>query len=349
MDATAKIPPPPQPASAPFEGRGGNTPSRAACPALPAFIQGNLLEQELGELEFIVPQLIPEGLTLLVGKPKFGKSWLALELCLEYSRGGKVLDAIPLEQGTAVYFGLEDGPRRLQERLGQLTDSYDESALLIGSQGGLERLDRGGYEQLEGLLARRPDVKLIVIDTLGKFLPPSRSSNTYSHDTTTLGRLQALALEHHVAIVGIHHQRKGEAEDVFDTILGSTGVAGVADALLVLERKRSSGDDALLHATGRDIEEQQLVLSFDKGTCRWKLRGDAARFANLTNERQEVLELLESSETPLGPSDIAAKLGRDVGATKKLLGRMVSAQQLRKEGRGRYAPPEAMELPHLLA
>ena len=36
---------------------------------------------------FLVDELIPEGLHILAGAPKIGKSWLALWLCLRVAQG----------------------------------------------------------------------------------------------------------------------------------------------------------------------------------------------------------------------------------------------------------------------
>jgi RecA-family ATPase len=40
---------------------------------------------------WIVPGVIPEGMTMLAGKPKKGKSYLALNIALSISCGGKAL------------------------------------------------------------------------------------------------------------------------------------------------------------------------------------------------------------------------------------------------------------------
>ena len=38
---------------------------------------------------FLVDELIPEGLHILAGAPKIGKSWLALWLCCAFRRGSR--------------------------------------------------------------------------------------------------------------------------------------------------------------------------------------------------------------------------------------------------------------------
>lgn len=41
-----------------------------------------LMNMPLEELRFIVDSIIPQGLRILSGQPKVGKSWLLLSLCL---------------------------------------------------------------------------------------------------------------------------------------------------------------------------------------------------------------------------------------------------------------------------
>lgn len=91
------------------------------------------------------------------------------------------------------------------------------------------------------------------------------------------GGLQALTIHHSgVVIVGIHHQRKGAAEDVLDTVLGSQSVTGVADTILVLKKSRGQTDGEL-YVTGRDVNERERGLKFDNGT--WTDVGDAVDIA----------------------------------------------------------------------
>src|SRR6476619_1531684 len=76
--------------------------------------------QTIPELAWAVPGLIPEGLTLFVGAPKRGKSWLILDVALAVASGGRALGAIDVERGRTLYLALEDSERRLQGRIRHL-------------------------------------------------------------------------------------------------------------------------------------------------------------------------------------------------------------------------------------
>jgi len=83
---------------------------------LPWWRQGAITAAELQTkqfppLRFVVPDLIPEGLTLLAGKPKVGKSWMVLDIAIAVASGRYTLGNLKPEQGDVLYLALEDGGR----------------------------------------------------------------------------------------------------------------------------------------------------------------------------------------------------------------------------------------------
>ena len=311
-------------------------------PSLATIDAKALMATEFPLPKTVAPGLVPVGLTLLAGRPKSGKSWLVLHLSEAVASGKPFLGSIYPTQGDVLVCALEDNPIRLQGRLEQLLGgSAAPSHLEFATE--LPRLDRGGLEAIRRWLEEHPGAVLVIIDTLARVRPRSgRNGSLYEGDTDALAPLQKLALEFGVAIVVIHHTRKADAEDVFDTFSGSLGLSGVADALVVLTRKRE-GDR--LHVTGRDIEQQVLGVKFDEETGLWTLNpGDHRRFSRLSPERARVLEVLQGS--PKTPIEVARALGqRDSGAIRRLLGKLRDAGQVVRLGDGRYqpAPPAAVE------
>ena len=79
-----------------------------------------LMAIEFPEPRWIVPGIVPEGTTILAGKPKMGKSWLALGTSVAVAAGGVALGTKKVERGAVLYLALEDNPRRLQSRLKKL-------------------------------------------------------------------------------------------------------------------------------------------------------------------------------------------------------------------------------------
>ena len=73
-------------------GHNRNKPQRAApTPKLESLLKSAavLRTKTFVPLRWIVPQYLPEGLTILGGKPKIGKSWQALDMATAVASGGK--------------------------------------------------------------------------------------------------------------------------------------------------------------------------------------------------------------------------------------------------------------------
>ena len=226
-----------------------------------------LMSTPLPVTRFIVEGLLPEGLHILAGSPKIGKSWLALWICLKVSKGEPVWE-LPVTQGTVLYLCLEDSYARIQSRLFQITDDAPNTlhfANLSSSIGdGLEN-------QITSFLTEHPDTNLIVIDTLQKIRDIVPDSNSYANDYRDLSMLKNLADKHHIAILLVHHLRKMKDDDPMNMISGTTGISGATDSNFVLKRKDRNSPHAELHCTGRDIESRVLELSFQKETHTWEL------------------------------------------------------------------------------
>jgi len=300
----------------------------------------DLMAREFPPLRYAVPGIVPEGVTLLAGKPKLGKSWMALGFIVAVASGGYALGKVQVEEGDALICALEDNDRRVQRRLGKvLNGEAAPEGLHVTTT--LPRLDEGGVEALQAWLERHPQARLIVLDTLAKVRPRTRGSNVYADDYGALERLLPLASEYGVAILVVHHLRKMGADDPTDAISGSTGLVGGVDGTLVLKRDRGQAD-AYLHVDGRDVEEaRELALTWDRQTASWILAGDADEF-RLSKERKEVLRTLREAGKPLGPKDVEAALGKKSGtATRKLMSDMAKDGLLRREEHGKYVPATA--------
>jgi hypothetical protein len=88
---------------------------RGTSKAFPSAVE--LMTRELPPVRWVVPGMVPEGVALLASKPKLGKSWLALGLCVAVASGGAAFGNVRVEKGAALYLALEDNERRLQFRL----------------------------------------------------------------------------------------------------------------------------------------------------------------------------------------------------------------------------------------
>jgi len=301
------------------------------------FSLSDLLSWELPPVRWTIPDILPEGLTLLAGKPKLGKSWLALSVALSIAAGGMALGSQPVTKGDVLYLALEDNARRLQSRARRLLSSMSETPSNLDFALGWPRLGEGGLAYLEEYFKTHPDLRLVVIDTWARVAPPSgeRRCSQYEGDYEALIPLKRLADTYHVSILAVHHLRKTGSRDVLDEIIGSTGVTGAVDGTLILKRDRGQ-TNATLFVTGRDVErEQQLALSFDVTTALWTLVGNAEELC-CTRARQEILDLLcEQGLDGMSARKITEALEKNYHTTRSLLRKMEEAGEVRHVD-GRY-------------
>ena len=180
---------------------------------------------------------------------------------------------------------------------------------------------------------------MVVIDTLEKFRAPADGrKGAYSADYEAVAALQKLALEHRMAVVIVHHDRKMDADDPFDTVSGTLGLTGAADTILIVKRKAGA---VTLYARGRDIEEKETALQFETRTCRWTILG-AASEVHLSSERAAVLQALKSAgKDGLSVRELmAATETESRSAMDKLLFKMVKESRLVRLKKGVYAVAE---------
>jgi hypothetical protein len=302
------------------------------------FSLDDLLEEEHPPLKWAVEGFIPEGLTLLAGKPKVGKSWLVLSIGLAIAYGGYALGKIKVEQGDVLYLALEDRKKRLKNRAEKVGAIKGKNQHFIMATE-WPRLGDGGKELLEAWIKKHPDTRLIIIDTLAKIKSHSPAGKTlYDEDYQSLEPLQALSQQYSVPIVVITHLRKMDAEDAFDTINASLGLNGVADTLLVLKKQRGKAD-AVLCGVGREGDEFEKVIRFDPATCTWILQGDAENYVP-TEERRRIIEALaKAAPKALTPREIAHQIDAEANNVTQLLFKLKTAGQVITPSYGKYTIP----------
>jgi len=296
-----------------------------------------LMRMSLPPVRFVVPGILPEGLALLVGRPKVGKSWLCLDLAIAVASGGMALGKIRVEPHEVLYLALEDNLRRLQARLKILLLADPPP---IGLHFMLEwpRLDpaSGGLAQLSAWVRQNPACGLVLIDTLARVKPQSdRAGQAYDLDTAALSGLQSLAGQNGITIVCVHHTRKALSDDPLDAVSGTLALTGVADSTLILKRAATRAS-AELFIVGRDVDQQELALGWGEEHPSWTLLGPAKDY-HLSEDRQHVKELLRDAGDVMSPTEIANALGLEPNIVHKLLARMIAAREIRKIDRGKYA------------
>jgi biotin operon repressor len=284
-------------------------------------------------IRWIVPGYLPEGLMVLAGAPKLGKSWLALGWMVSVASGGVTMGSIPCEQGDVLGLMLEDNQRRLQRRLLQMRVQDAPGRLTLLTE--WPTLDDGCCEQIEAWIAAVKKPRLIVVDVFARVRGTRAGRETdYDGDYRQAAMLQSIASKHNLAIVAIHHTRKMVADDPFDEVSGTRGLTGAADGALVLKRDPETRQP-VLYGRGRDMEEIESALEFDKETGIWAVLGAAWQVAD-TTERREIQQVLGRSVDPMTPTEIAQRLGKSRQNIQNMLSKMLDDGKVEQVTRGLY-------------
>lgn len=316
-------------------------------PAVHSISADDLDRLEIDPPKMIVENLIPSGLSILAGRPKRGKSWMALSLALSVASGGPALGSEQVHQGSVLVGALEDSPARMKSRLQRLLGAGERLPKNLHLTNQLPRIGAGLVEALTSWLDRNDDAALVVLDTFQKIRAPRvRGADPYETDYAALEGLQRLALERGIGIVVLHHTRKASQEgdsSPFDTIHGSTAIFGVADAALVLAPSPVGQNNAILHVTARDFSAEDRSMIFDDGL--WTIdQENRPEDLKMTGECKRVVDLLRTTG-PLFPKEIAEKLSiPSVEGLHKRLFQMKNRGFIFQEGaRGRYCVTKGKE------
>jgi hypothetical protein len=291
-------------------------------------------------LRMIIPNYLPEGLSVLGGRPKIGKSWFALDAAAAVAAGGICLGE-ECEQGDVLALMLEDNDRRLQRRLTTMLGAQKgEWPRRLTYATGWPRLNDGGLDWMRQWIDRVPNPRLVVVDILERVRqrPTGKDkASQYSADYEAIAVLQDFSSEARVAILVLHHQRKLGADDLIDTLSGTLGVGGAADAIVILGKDPQLGK--FLYGRGRDIEEFRVSIQQSE-QCRWQVLGPMLE-GQPSPERAKIIAALAKAGRPMDVKDIAAAVEGKVENVKVLLGKLHSEGQVERVGRGWYQLPKA--------
>lgn len=303
------------------------------------FSAHDLASMTFAARRWAVPSLLSEGLTVIGGRVKMGKSWLMLGVSVAVACGGVALGNMPAECGDVLYLALEDNKLRLQDRLRTILQGAPfPPRLHFALQ--WPKLGQGCLKQIKEWLDAHPDARLVVIDVLARVQPGrgEKAGPSYNLDYGEIGGLQKLAGSYHVCIVVLTHlNQRDDAEDYLDLISGTTGIIGPADGAMILKRQRGHAD-AFLLGTHRDLKDEvDLALRWNRDIATWTIAGAGEEYRQ-SKERGDIYRAIREAGGPLSPTEVADILGISIGNAKMTLTRM--AQDLTLVSRaGRYDIP----------
>ncbi len=283
---------PPTASTLPQASTGAPTPAVVLPPFPPPIPHGPLLITDLADMfertypkqQWLIQDLIPEGLTFFVGSPKSSKTYLAYSLALSLAydalQGGSWLNTYDvLLPGPVVYITLEDDEADSRNRIAELmpnlmTIERDRFLFIHGFD--LPQFHEGLVDKLHEEVMERYRPALLVLDPISYlYAPTKKGGDQFAEVKDMLLPLRGLGKVYHCAVLGVDHRRKKSVDDVdiFETTYGSNAKIAVADSLLMIVRDQG---EITIHARVRKASDQTLTLSltFDNAGCaHWEFKG----------------------------------------------------------------------------
>lgn len=263
------------------------------------FFANDILTQDFGTLKYFIDELLPEGLGIVAGPPKVGKSWLVLQTAIAACTAGSLLDRAVEEAVPVLYYALEDGPRRAQDRIKTLVGAQSLDLGWLEFRFDAPRLDEGLEEEIDGWLKDNGG-GVIILDVFARIRPPSRGKGSaYDEDYSILKPLHEIVKRHResgrvCSVVVVTHLRKQGSEDPFAMVQGTTGVTGSADWTWIVKRDRMS-PKGTIQVGGRDIRNEPLVEAVFDGA--WTAIGTTVRTGSPQRDRIRDYLLTEGDST----------------------------------------------------
>jgi|GEM_PF-2438055 len=297
---------------------------------------GELSTRIFDPIDWVVSDLIPPGVSLLVGRPKQGKSWLVHAMALMVAAGRPVF-GLQTSGAAVLYMALEDSERRLHDRTKKLIKSYGLSDAELHSKfyymTHAPMLGDGLETALQAKMDEIPNLRLIVIDVLAQVRQGRRGSQSvYEADYEVGKQLKTVsAMFPDVAILVVHHANKGGG-DALDSVSGTNGLSGGVDNIFTLMHGNAGME---LHINGRDIEDSSTIPLIKGVDKMWTLasRQEAAEVMRSDTRTSIVNAMREGASSP---KEIAEAAGLPDHTVKLQLGRMVKQDEVIKTGRGSY-------------
>jgi len=265
----------------------------------------DLLERDIPEPVKLCDPWAIEGVNIVAGRPKLGKTTLERQKLAAAAMGDQFLDSKFEKAVTCAFLSLEEGELLCRAKFKMA--GFPETAL--ASIQLFFEWPRGasGVELLDRYLQANPDVRIICIDSLTRFrVIPDVRVPAFMADYEAVNLLHDMSKRHPgVCIDVIHHTRKAKSEDPIDDISGTYGLTAGTDSYLVM---RHHAEGALMYVGGRLWSREANEYKLKRATGhRWEMLGVNL---GLTDEQEQTLAMVKAeSSAGIAGGQLAEKLG----------------------------------------
>jgi 5S rRNA maturation endonuclease (ribonuclease M5) len=288
----------------------------------------SLFKEPEDRTTWLVDELLPSGgFSVMVAKPKVGKSTNARTLALHVARGEPFLNR-NVTKGSVIYLALEEKRSEVKKHFKDMGATGNEEIHIYTGGTPVDAIKqiREAVERLEPVL--------VIIDPLFR-LTKVKDGNDYIQVTNALDPLLRLARDTGTHVLCVHHSPKGERV-VEDSILGSQAIFGSVDTLLVMKRLENYRTIQTRQRYGDDMEE--TVLDFAKKT-RLVTIGGTKQEEDINMVKKAIIDFLSTQNEPITEAVINQGIEGAVKFKCKALRELVAEGKVKREGKGSRGNP----------
>jgi len=270
----------------------------------------------------LIKDFLSQGFSILGGGAKEGKSIMTTQMVLAIAQGASFLNHFETRKCDILYISLEEDFDLMGEKLVRIcTDDLPSGQIFFEFE--WPPISEGGLDIISDFLDKNKNIGLVVIDTLSSlYNGKSRLGKNYMDEYAEARQLGAIIKDRDVSLLLIHHtiknisnNNKGKPTSLY----GSSGYAGVADNILILDSDKECNVGKLTLSSR--YGDAAYALKFDKIKKCWNFLGDLQE-CDLTRERSDVLECLVEACGPANVKDIAKELGKKLPAISNILAKL---------------------------
>lgn len=273
----------------------------------------DILETVYEKRPALIDGFLFDGIYILAGAPKTGKSFLMEQIAYHVCTG-KPLWGMMVRPGTVLYLALEDSLENIQERMYRMfgPDGSDKLRFACWPCS----IGNGLTDRLADFLKKYEDTRLIIIDTFQRIRDADNGSYSYSADYQTIQTLRTFISPYRLCLLLVHHTRKQPSNQCFDLISGTNGLLGACDGAYLLQKDHYAAQKATLHMSVRNSAPQTFCLIRDLTTLCWELEKIQENLPEPPpNPILEAVAKVVTSETPEwrgSPAELAAVLRQEL-------------------------------------
>ena len=281
-----------------------------------------------------------QGVGIVGGEPKCGKSFLALDLAVAVAAGVPCLRHYrPAGSGTVLLFAAEDAGHIVRARLqgiasaaGTNFEALDIAVIDVPAL----RLDHGNDRRRLLETVERIEPRLVVLDPLVRL--HGVDENAVAEVAPILGFLRDLQRRFETAVLLVHHARKSGAARPGQALRGSSELHAWGDSNLYLRRRDKQIVMTVEHRAAPGLNDIEIELADDGEGLALRPRRTLPKETAPEPEtaEQRIVEILAEAEAPLSQRQIRERAATRATTVTAALQTLTRERRVERAPEGGY-------------